>query len=57
MRMADRVLMLFPWGSVDGTPDELARSVDRRVVDFLDEESPPDAADFAEPGERASSGA
>lgn len=55
MRMADRALLLLPWGAVAGTPDELARSTDRRVVDFLDEDTPPDEDDFAEPEERLSS--
>ena len=42
LRMADHVMMLFPWGTVIGTPDELRSSDDRRVTDFLDEQAPPD---------------
>lgn len=38
MRMADRVLMLLPWGVVEGSPSELQRSADPRVVGFLNED-------------------
>jgi len=38
MRMADKVVMLLPWGAVQGTPNELRSSVDERVASFLDEE-------------------
>ena len=41
MRMADRVVMLLPWGIVEGTPAELVRSRDRRIVDFLNEDEGP----------------
>lgn len=38
MRMADKVVMILPWGVVQGTPNELRSSVDERVASFLDEE-------------------
>jgi phospholipid/cholesterol/gamma-HCH transport system ATP-binding protein len=38
MRMADWVLALLPDGIVGGTPEELQRSTDRRVVNFLNED-------------------
>ncbi len=38
MRMADHVLMLLPWGVVEGAPADLQRHVDPRVVSFLNEE-------------------
>jgi len=37
MRMASRILILLPDGAVAGTPDELRRAGDPRVVSFLDE--------------------
>jgi phospholipid/cholesterol/gamma-HCH transport system ATP-binding protein len=38
MRMADRVLLLLPDGTVEGTPAELHRSEDPRVSGFLTED-------------------
>ena len=38
MRMADHVVLLLPDGPVEGRPDELRRSSERRVAAFLDEE-------------------
>lgn len=38
MRMADRVLLLLPWGVVQGSPEELQQSGDERIVSFLSEE-------------------
>jgi len=38
MRMADRVLLLLPQGSVAGTPQELAASTDPNVKSFLNED-------------------
>ena len=35
MRMADHVVILLPDGAVEGTPDELRRSTDRRIIAFL----------------------
>ena len=40
MRMADRVVLLLPEGTVDGTAEELKRSTDPRVVAFLSEDAP-----------------
>jgi phospholipid/cholesterol/gamma-HCH transport system ATP-binding protein len=48
MRMADRVLALLPGGAVEGTPEELKKSTDARVVSFLDEDA---AIELAEGGE------
>jgi hypothetical protein len=31
----------LPWGIIQGTPDELAASDDRRIIDFLSEEVAP----------------
>lgn len=42
MRMADHVVILFPWGTVTGTPEQLRASTDRRVTDFLNEDLGPD---------------
>jgi phospholipid/cholesterol/gamma-HCH transport system ATP-binding protein len=57
MRMADRVLILLPWGVVEGTPEELSRSRDRRVVDFLNEDlGPEDLEGPASPPSSASAG-
>src|SRR5262245_45863994 len=41
MRMADRVVLLLPDGTVHGTAEELRRSTDPRVVAFLSEDAPP----------------
>lgn len=38
MRMADRIVMLLPWGVVQGSPEELRSNVDSRIASFLDEE-------------------
>jgi len=38
MRMAARVLVLLPDGAVEGTPAELQRSTDPRIVSFLRED-------------------
>jgi phospholipid/cholesterol/gamma-HCH transport system ATP-binding protein len=38
MRMADRVVLLLPDRKVEGTPAELERSTDPRVVEFLQED-------------------
>ena len=38
MRIADRVLVLLPDGAVSGSPAELQRSTDPRIVAFLSEE-------------------
>ena len=38
MRMADHVVLLFPEGVVAGSPAELRRSQDARVIGFLSEE-------------------
>jgi phospholipid/cholesterol/gamma-HCH transport system ATP-binding protein len=35
MRMADHVVILLPDGAVEGTPDELHRSPDPRIIAFL----------------------
>ena len=35
MRMADHVVVLLPDGAVEGTPDELRRSTDTRIIAFL----------------------
>jgi phospholipid/cholesterol/gamma-HCH transport system ATP-binding protein len=48
MRMADRVLMLLPWGIVEGSPEELANSPDRRIVDFLNEDVAPSVTSLEE---------
>ncbi|MGH7822295.1 MAG: ABC transporter ATP-binding protein, partial [Candidatus Binatia bacterium] len=48
VRMADRMLMLLPWGVVEGTPAELMRSQDRRIIDFLSEEVAPAPETLAE---------
>ena len=37
MRMADRVLLLLPHGSIEGSPDDLRANHDPRVTSFLDE--------------------
>ncbi len=42
MRMADRVVILFPGGPVVGTPAELRTSADPRVGAFLSEELEPE---------------
>jgi phospholipid/cholesterol/gamma-HCH transport system ATP-binding protein len=42
MRMADRVIILFPDGPVVGTPAELRASSDERVTAFLSEEAHPE---------------
>lgn len=39
LRMADKVVMLLPWGVIEGSPQELRDSVDPRVAAFLNEES------------------
>jgi phospholipid/cholesterol/gamma-HCH transport system ATP-binding protein len=60
MRMADRVVMLLPWGTVQGTPEELRANVDPRIASFLDEEGaePPsfderaDEREIVDPGTR-----
>ena len=44
MRMADQVLLLFPDGSVAGSPAELRASADPRVAGFLSEEGDRDDA-------------
>lgn len=44
MRMADRVLILFPEGPVAGSPAELRESNDERVIAFLSEEAGPEDA-------------
>jgi phospholipid/cholesterol/gamma-HCH transport system ATP-binding protein len=38
MRMADRVLALLPDGAVEGSPAELKRSTDPRLMNFLNED-------------------
>ena len=35
MRMADHVVVLLPDGPVEGSPDELQRSTDPRIIAFL----------------------
>jgi phospholipid/cholesterol/gamma-HCH transport system ATP-binding protein len=57
MRMADRVLLLLPWGTVEGTPEELSRSADRRIVDFLNEDDGPGTEVETEPAAALSTGA
>jgi ABC-type transporter Mla maintaining outer membrane lipid asymmetry ATPase subunit MlaF len=49
MRLADWVVLLFPDAVVQGPPDELRRSADRRVVAFLTEETEPAALAEARP--------
>ncbi len=44
MRLADWVVLLLPDGAVEGTPEEVRRSSDRRVAAFLSEEAEPDSA-------------
>jgi hypothetical protein len=51
MRMADRVLLLFPEGPVVGSPAELQESGDERVIAFLSEEAGPATPD--DPGTTA----
>lgn len=50
MRMADKVVLLLPWGVVQGTPEELRASPDGRIAAFLDEEGdqPPSFDDRAD---------
>ncbi len=51
MRLADQVLLLLPAGAVAGSPDELRRSDDPRIVAFLsDEGEPPENAAAARSG-------
>jgi phospholipid/cholesterol/gamma-HCH transport system ATP-binding protein len=38
MRIADRVVLLLPDGAVEGSPDELRQSSDRRIAGFLTED-------------------
>jgi phospholipid/cholesterol/gamma-HCH transport system ATP-binding protein len=61
LRMADRIVFLVDGRAVAGSPQELLRSQDRRIVDFLAAESDPafDAARLAEeaPARSASGGA
>jgi phospholipid/cholesterol/gamma-HCH transport system ATP-binding protein len=58
MRMADRVVMLLPWGIVQGTPEELRANLDPRIASFLDEEggSPPSFDERADEREIVDSG-
>jgi phospholipid/cholesterol/gamma-HCH transport system ATP-binding protein len=48
MRMADRVVLLLPDGTIDGTAEELRRSTDPRVVAFLSEDAEPPAPPAAD---------
>jgi phospholipid/cholesterol/gamma-HCH transport system ATP-binding protein len=41
LRMADHVLILLPDGAVEGTPEELRGSSDRRITSFLSEDVDP----------------
>ena len=38
LRMADKIVMILPWGIVQGTAQELRDSVDSRIAAFLNEE-------------------
>ncbi|MGH7805056.1 MAG: ABC transporter ATP-binding protein [Candidatus Binatia bacterium] len=38
LRMADKIVMILPWGVVQGTSLELRESVDTRIAAFLNEE-------------------
>ena len=38
LRMADKVVMILPWGVVQGSPQELQDSIDPRIAAFLNEE-------------------
>jgi phospholipid/cholesterol/gamma-HCH transport system ATP-binding protein len=49
MRLADWVVLLLPDGAVEGSPEELRRSPDRRVTAFLTDEAEPDAEVEARP--------
>ena len=39
LRMADRIVFLVDGRGVSGSPEELLRSPDRRIVDFLEAET------------------
>ena len=58
LRMADRIVFLVDGRAVSGSPRELLRSEDRRIVDFLAAEGPSfDARRFAEePAARGATG-
>jgi phospholipid/cholesterol/gamma-HCH transport system ATP-binding protein len=44
MRMADHVVILLPDGAVEGTPEELRRSTDPRIIAFLSDGEDPSVA-------------